>query len=68
MKKFSALIALFLCVTIGGVYATWTYAGSDDITDALYEAKVTVTDAAYSGANGTFKVESNLVLEIDQDN
>lgn len=68
MKKFSALIALFLCVTIGGVYATWTYAGSDDITDALYEAKVTVTDAAYSGANGTFKVESNLVLEIDQEN
>ena len=68
MKKFSALIALFLCVTIGGVYATWTYAGSDDITDALYEAKVTVTDAAYSGANGTFKVESNLVLEIDQAN
>lgn len=68
MKKLSALIALFLCVTIGGVYATWTYAGNDDINDALYEAKVTVADAVYSGANGTFKVESNLVLEIDQAN
>ena len=25
MKKFTMLVALILCVTIGGVYATWTY-------------------------------------------
>ena len=25
MKKFTILIALILCVSIGGVYATWTY-------------------------------------------
>lgn len=29
MKKFTMLIALILCVTIGGVYATWTYQGGD---------------------------------------
>lgn len=65
MKKLSALIALFLCVTIGGVYATWTYAGSDDIVDSFAEAKVTITDATLSGSNGTYEVTSNLVLTID---
>ncbi len=29
MKKLSALIALALCITIGGVYATWNYAQGD---------------------------------------
>ncbi len=57
-----------LCVTIGGVYATWTYAGTDDIADAFAEAKVTIADAELTGANGTYKIESNLVLTIDQAN
>ena len=29
MKKFTILVALILCVTIGGVYATWTYQGGE---------------------------------------
>lgn len=29
MKKFTMLVALILCVTIGGVYATWTYQGGE---------------------------------------
>ena len=66
MKKLSALIALMLCVTIGGVYATWTYAGTNDIADSYAEAKVTIADAELTGANGTYKIESNLVLVIDQ--
>lgn len=66
MKKLSALMALLLCVTIGGVYATWTYAGTNDIADAFAEAKVTIADAELSGANGTYKIESNLVLTVDQ--
>ena len=57
-----------LCVTIGGVYATWTYAGTNDIADAYAEAKVTITDASLTGANGTYKIESNLVLTVDQAN
>ena len=28
MKKLSILVALLLCITIGGVYATWTYSGA----------------------------------------
>lgn len=66
MKRLSVLVALLLCVTIGGVYATWSYAGTDDIADAFAEAKVTITDVELTGANGTYKIESNLVLSIDQ--
>ena len=68
MKKLSVLIALLLCVTIGGVYATWSYAGTEDIADAFAEAKVTIADAELTGSNGTFKIESNLVLTVDQAN
>ncbi len=68
MKKLSVLIAIMLCVTIGGVYATWTYAGTNDIADSFAEAKVTIADAELTGANGTYKVESNLVLTVDQKN
>lgn len=68
MKKLSALIALMLCVTIGGVYAAWTYAGTNDIADSFAEVKVTIEDAELTGANGTYKIESNLVLTVDQAN
>ncbi len=68
MKKLSLLIALMLCVTIGGVYATWSYAGTNDIADAYAETKVTITDAVLTGANGTYTIESNLVLSVDQKN
>ncbi len=68
MKKLSLLIALMLFVTVGGVYATWSYAGTNDIADAYAEAKVTITDAVLAGANGTYTIESNLVLSIDQAN
>ena len=66
MKKLSLLIALMCVITISGVYATWSYAGTNDIADAFAEAKVTITDAVLTGANGTYKIESNLVLSIDQ--
>lgn len=66
MKKLSVLILLMLCVTISGVYAVWTYAGTNDIADSFAEAKVTIADAVLSGANGTYKIESNLVLTVDQ--
>ena len=68
MKKLSLLLALMLVVTIGGVYATWSYAGTNDIADAYAETKVTITDAVLTGANGTYTIESNLVLSIDQKN
>lgn len=68
MKKLTLLIALLLCVTITGVYAAWTYAGTNDIADAYAEAKVTIADAELTGANGIYTITSNLVLTIDQAN
>ena len=68
MRKLGLLIAMFLCVTIGGVYATWSYAGSNDIVDAYAEAKVTITDAIVEGASGIYKIETNLVLKVDDTN
>ena len=68
MKKLSLLLALMLLVTVGGVYATWNYALTDDIADAYAEAKVTIEDAEFTGSNGVYKIESNLVLTIDQAN
>ena len=68
MKKLTILIALMLVVTISGVYAAWSYAGTNDIADAFAEAKVTIADAELTGANGTYKIESNLVLTVDQAN
>ena len=44
-EKLSLLIALCMLLTIGGVYATWSYVGSTDIIDAYAESKVTITDA-----------------------
>jgi hypothetical protein len=68
MKKLSVLIALMLCITIGGVYATWTYSLTDDIADAFAESKVTIADAEFVGSNGVYKITSNLVLTVDQAN
>ena len=66
IKSLSALIALIACTSIGGAYTAWTYAGTDDIADVLYESKVTITDTQLTGANGVFAITSNLVLEVDQ--
>ena len=68
MARLSFIILLLLCITITGVYATWTYAGTNDIADAYAEAKVTIEGVELTGANGIYKVESNLVLTIDQAN
>ena len=68
MKKLSVLIALMLCITITGVYAAWTYAGTNDIADQLVESKVTIADVVLEGANGVYTIESNLVLTVDQAN
>lgn len=68
MKKLSLLITLLLCVTITGVYAVWTYAGTNDIADVYTEFKITIADVKLTGANGTYVITSNLVLVIDQAN
>lgn len=66
MKKLSLLIALCLLLTIGGVYATWTYTQNTDVADEAVNMNMNLTDVAYSGSYGTYKVDtSSLKLAID---
>lgn len=68
MKKFTMFIALLLCLTLTGVYATWLYAGvNTDIADVEQIMQIALEDYDFDGAAGTFYVESNLTMKIDQD-
>ena len=68
MKKLSVLIALVLCVTIGGVYAAWTYTNPDaDITDEYFNQLITISAATQEGAAGEYAIETNITgMSIDQ--
>lgn len=66
MKKLSILIALVLCVTIGGVYATWVYSQSDDVADITGAKAVTMTEATFTGTYGTYHVNTDdLSMVVD---
>lgn len=66
MKKLSILIALMLVITIGGVYATWTYTQTTDVADEAVNRAMNLTDVVYAGSYGTYKVDhSGLLLSID---
>ena len=66
MKKLSLLIALCMLLTIGGVYATWTYTQNTDVADEAVNMNMNLTDVAYSGSYGTYKVDtSSLKMAID---
>ena len=68
MKKLSVLIAMILCITIGGVYAAWTYTNpAADITDEKFEQLITISTATESGAAGTYAIETNITgMSIEQ--
>ena len=66
MKKLGLLIAMILCVTIGGVYATWTYTQNTDVADEAVNINMNLTDVVYSGSYGTYKVDTTgLYLTIE---
>lgn len=66
MKRLSILIALVLCVTIGGVYATWVYSQSDDVADITGAKAISMTEATFTGTYGTYHVDtSGLSLTVD---
>ena len=66
MKKLGLLIAMILCVTIGGVYASWTYTQSTDVADETVNMAMNLTDVKYSGSYGTYTVDASKVsMTID---
>ena len=65
MKKFSILVALILCVTIGSVYATWFYAETT-MQDVAHEFKnLGITDVDTNAQTGRISVTDTLILKID---
>ena len=68
MKKLTLLIALIVAVTIGGVYATWTYTGTSDVVDVDKEVVVSMEAATLSGVPGTYAIETNITaFDITQE-
>ncbi len=66
MKKLSIIVALILCVTIGGVYATWVYPGNE-MGQVIQPVSNVMAEANFEGSFGTYHTESNsLALQIDQ--
>ena len=66
MIKLGLLIGMLLCVTVGGVYATWTYTQNTDVADETVNMTMNLTDVAYSGSYGAYKIDTTgLKLNID---
>ena len=66
MKKLSLLIVMILCVTIGSVYATWTYTQYTDVADETVNMSMNLTSVAFSGSYGTYEINtSNVTMTID---
>ena len=60
MKKLSTLIAIILIATIGGVYATWNYAGTSTDIGLQNNQTVTLENAVQDGAAGTYTMTHNI--------
>jgi hypothetical protein len=62
MKKLTLLVALLLCVTIGGVYATWIFAGdsilsqTDPFANKMGDVDTTTSAGAYHFTNNTMAI------------
>lgn len=66
MKKLSLLVILCMLLTIGGVYATWTYATVENLTEVSGAASITMGEKVIQGQEGTYSVDcTGVVLTVD---
>lgn len=65
MKKLTLLIALALCITVGGVYAAWSYAESTAVASSTIAPQVKLT-ATNNTTKGTIVFEGTPTVAIDQ--
>lgn len=65
-KILSLLIAFAMLVTVGGVYATWTYTQATDVADEAINMSLNLSKVTYTGTYGTYEIDqSGLTLIID---
>ena len=66
MKKLATLIAIMLMVTIGGVYASWTYLNNTDVADQKKDKTMNLTGIVYSSSYGAYELNTDtLLMKID---
>lgn len=66
MKKLSLLLALCMLLTVGGVYAAWTYIDSENVADSRLGVAMNLTGVGYSSGYGEYEITKNdLSLMID---
>lgn len=66
-KKLSALIAAALCVTVGGVYATWQYA-EDGAKEATADLAIGISSIGASTTKGSISLDkTGITASIDHD-
>lgn len=66
-KSLSLLIALALCITVGGVYAAWIYAENDLVAVHGHIGSFGLSNAVINNSKGTITVDANAAkLIIDQ--
>ena len=65
MKKLSMFLALAMLLTVGGVYAVWTYTNSTDVMDINTTSVIDMTAATAIGTYGTYEFDNQLVMTVD---
>lgn len=66
MRKLSFLIALCTLLTVGGVYATWTYMETNNVADETIHMAVNLGNVEFAGSYGTYVVNAdNVKMTID---
>ena len=66
MKKLGIVVALCLCLTVSGVYATWIFTENTDVADQHEHINFGLTDVQYSGSYGEYFLDyTALNLAID---
>ena len=66
MKKFSLILILVLCLTVGSVYATWTYTKYTDVMDEAVHKSMNLGKVESVGSYGAYEVDiSGIYFTID---
>ncbi len=65
-KMLTLVVCLALCLTLGGVYATWYYALGDDVADQHQHLSLSLGVAQNSGEYGSYTVDlSGLSMAVE---
>jgi hypothetical protein len=69
MKKLAALMTAAMCMTVGGVYAAWSYATNDIIGTAVGSTAIGLTSIENPTQKGAIKVviANGVTIAVDQD-